>query len=1410
MYQALLFSNSEEIRIRTILQFSILFNCLVTTVHANTTDLPTNGSPNCHFNRSLCGYKIIRDAGSSDVTWSLISNSLDRTYLLPKGNYVALIGSGKEGARSSLQSPNFQTTLNERVLFFYYLFGDNPGQLQVAFIQNDTKTVAHKAGWLDIEDHGTILNYGCMQLPQNRTGRIMFTGILGSSIEKIIAIYNVSISHGRCEHNVQKTTCTFDNSLLCNYTTNCLGFSKYVWKRRRGETPSLGTGPHGDAVESYNGFYLYAESSYGNLGDSAFVKFHVSNTKGSYIHFWYHMHGKGIGSLHLRYHHGKSSTDQWCVSGDQGYKWRYFCKFVKSEINSFSLVAFRGASHLGDIAIDNVSVDKNPCEYKSLNCRYTTPFICGYTFTNKWLLVESGKGFKMMTALEAGNYVLKSPTVDLLDSCVRIHYQLHGVGCILNIYENQTTLYVLATNEDWIWTTVQFYIGQARMHLKIEMAGNEGCELSVDEVSVVKGSCPKLDCPRLMHTCKDNFYCVSKNQMCDRQRDCKDGSDEICTSSLACDFEYSHNCGYFGTRIEGIAMFQRIRESRNNSDYSIRLFGYSSNLTSQIQRINDSCVHFTYSGSAHARVQVFVIYTKTMKSALVWKTIFSEKETPWANGQFFVSAGIVQLMFNVQGRYNSQFKLDDIVLKPGVCPPIACEEDEVSCAQNSQCIKKTNICNRQIDCLDKSDEMNCPASIDCDFEQANLCDYQFDEGWISTTGMKFGRPRLDHSTGTYYGHYMAARFLNRSLVSPEITLKNTTCVRFYYYICGDSFFRVYENQILRMQIKSNNIDKWQMAQLQLSAGKITLRFMQITAVFSASLAIDSISAIPGACPKIDCPDKWRRCPTIDICVPYFRICDGEIDCPNGEDENNCTSNSTVRLINGQNINQGQVEYRVNGTWNKVCYKTEANPSSKANARVACRQLGYSGSAKDTFRTFEEENVITNIKNIDCTGNETSLSQCSLTYCKGCYCGYFFRVDCSNHHCLSDQVPCPGLNGTSYNSSSPCIWMHNLCDGEYDCPDGTDEQNCKTCNGNEFRCRNKQCISQMQRCDGVPDCQDSSDEHSCFIQNQTTIMLMQNGKYQALCEVNINNQKIANELCRAVGKHNGTILQSLKTGFGIELATSSKNKSGILSGYYPVRVTYCKLLNLMCNLKGCGTRASWTKYEPTVKYGIFALPGEWPWMAAIFRDGTFLCGGTLISERYVLTAAHCVRTRMSKYLVKLGSLSRMSGGQNIAVRKIIAHPGFESRYYRHDVALMELAYPVNLNDYVQIACLPSGPVIPNAQCYATGWGDDEKNTNPEYLKEVKVNILPTQLCLRYYPFAENVTFCGNNAEPYQPVCFGDSGGPLQCTNKHGHWEVAGVISYGQVNCLGKISSPEGFADIYAHLDWIIENAPDLYK
>eukprot|EP00794_Sanderia_malayensis_P015693 gene15693-17276_t len=221
-------------------------------------------------------------------------------------------------------------------------------------------------------------------------------------------------------------------------------------------------------------------------------------------------------------------------------------------------------------------------------------------------------------------------------------------------------------------------------------------------------------------------------------------------------------------------------------------------------------------------------------------------------------------------------------------------------------------------------------------------------------------------------------------------------------------------------------------------------------------------------------------------------------------------------------------------------------------------------------------------------------------------------------------------------------------------------------------------------------------------------------------------------------------------------------------------------------------------------GEDATPGKWPWQVAIYKDGTFICGGSLINAQWIVSATHCFEDdpSPSSYYVVLGEHDR-SRTEGTEVRKyldkIVLHPGYSKKItYNNDIAVLKMASPVIFNRRIAPVCLPrqGTQVQLQKQCYVSGWG---WVAYPGYSSNVlQQGMLPTvskQECirrLRNSPLTDNLdisdqmlcagfTTSTDTTNPDTSACRGDSGGPFVCTDWQGKWILQGVVSWGSVRC-----------------------------
>ncbi|XP_069939742.1 trypsin [Cherax quadricarinatus] len=232
-------------------------------------------------------------------------------------------------------------------------------------------------------------------------------------------------------------------------------------------------------------------------------------------------------------------------------------------------------------------------------------------------------------------------------------------------------------------------------------------------------------------------------------------------------------------------------------------------------------------------------------------------------------------------------------------------------------------------------------------------------------------------------------------------------------------------------------------------------------------------------------------------------------------------------------------------------------------------------------------------------------------------------------------------------------------------------------------------------------------------------------------------------------------------------------------------------------------------------GNYAEFNEYPWMVTLMYKNHFYCGGTLISDRYVLTAAHCIRgVSVHSLQVMVGDHIRSfpieTNSKEYRVVYAIYHPHFNHTTYNNDIALIKLNHKVEYKWYSRPACLP----LPDSDYVGelgvvTGWGRvGEKGDPTDTLKEALLPIFSNPVCraLRYHPheITDNM-MCAGYVHGGTDSCHGDSGGGLLWQGNDGKMDVIGVVSWGD-GC-GRRGYPGVYTRVTNYLSWIEEHTKD---
>ncbi|XP_024942568.1 serine protease snake [Cephus cinctus] len=245
--------------------------------------------------------------------------------------------------------------------------------------------------------------------------------------------------------------------------------------------------------------------------------------------------------------------------------------------------------------------------------------------------------------------------------------------------------------------------------------------------------------------------------------------------------------------------------------------------------------------------------------------------------------------------------------------------------------------------------------------------------------------------------------------------------------------------------------------------------------------------------------------------------------------------------------------------------------------------------------------------------------------------------------------------------------------------------------------------------------------------------------------------------------------------------------------------------------------------PLIIGGVKAKSMEFPHTAVIGfgtndRDVSWQCGGTIISENYILTAAHCMESRDKgpARLVRVGLINLKDPGHAMQERRVverIKHPNYRMPSRYHDIALLKLAKPIYLNSQVRPACLEIDFMINGRKAIASGFGktsyDGSEGSNE--LMKVQLDYISQEECEKGFR-AELGTrqmpsgvipnlLCAGVMEGGKDTCQGDSGGPLQrvLTEPYCMYSVVGITSFGKF--CGFKNSPAIYSRVSTYIDWI---------
>jgi len=235
-------------------------------------------------------------------------------------------------------------------------------------------------------------------------------------------------------------------------------------------------------------------------------------------------------------------------------------------------------------------------------------------------------------------------------------------------------------------------------------------------------------------------------------------------------------------------------------------------------------------------------------------------------------------------------------------------------------------------------------------------------------------------------------------------------------------------------------------------------------------------------------------------------------------------------------------------------------------------------------------------------------------------------------------------------------------------------------------------------------------------------------------------------------------------------------------------------------------------------GEVAKPNEFPWMAYLLYkmpEGLGACGGSLISQEYVLTAAHCVKG-FSDFTVYLGAHD-LEQNNNSNVQKISATGKFHNDYdvttIINDIAIIKLGTLAKFNTVVSPICLPFENMttmdFARETTLLSGWGRGANSAQVTVLRKANFVAMANTLCKVFFgPIIQDSNICVKSPNFEDGGCHGDSGGPLSWIDPASkRYFVIGAASFVKVNEDGSCDpkAPTVFTRVTSFLKWINDNS-----
>ncbi|XP_044209042.1 transmembrane protease serine 4a isoform X1 [Thunnus albacares] len=360
------------------------------------------------------------------------------------------------------------------------------------------------------------------------------------------------------------------------------------------------------------------------------------------------------------------------------------------------------------------------------------------------------------------------------------------------------------------------------------------------------------------------------------------------------------------------------------------------------------------------------------------------------------------------------------------------------------------------------------------------------------------------------------------------------------------------------------------------------------------------------------------------------------------------------------------------------------------------------------------------------------------------------------------------------------------------------------------------------CDGKDDCTGGEDEITCvssFKVNTTFPVRLMSGKsvlqvyspgsgWRSVCSDNWT-EKHTQTACKQLGYTYkprstsvpvNTLKVTMKTGpfTAVKPATTTTPIHQATIDRHVCRSG--SVVSLSCS--DCGQVGS----QDRIVGGTDAFIEDWPWQVSLQQGGQHTCGGSLVSLRWVVTAAHCFtgsKKELTRWRVVSGKTYMASLGGSY-VDRIVVNGDYDPSRNDYDIALMRLSSPIGVGVSRKPVCLPpkAFDLAADASMVVTGWGYlSEQGTVSPSLQKAHIPLIGQAKCSSPTVYGSAITqrmICAGFLEGKVDACQGDSGGPLVHFTSS-RWHLVGVVSWG-VGC-ARERRPGVYSKVEEMLNWI---------